>query len=490
MSTLEDIVEMIRGLGEQIVEIKNEQKANNETLQKMDARLVALEQKSAPSSRSPSPSSSKHSEEKKTTSFEVPSPSRATYTTLPREEEDMFGPTGLPFTPAPSKRDSKASDREKPRRETIHIRNVRNAEAGSQRPVVHGILPSHDHITCKKLTVYTFYKFWEEVMIYERRERTTLPVTTMLDEAVRNRLIANDRRHLNEENFYDLSHHELYDVMQKDFAPMDRIDFMKLLEANVEFTFSAHFRPTPEYFKPFHDAILLYSSRFIKIFEILAHQRADDQVLPPCNDKPGGLVKAFVSKIPFEYGTRLLLLLDKRSWDDIYQFLKDFMRIVDAHKDDAEASRKLRRCFGGTQYEAKKFDQKLQHLQQLQALPALPEDRDDDRDDALAAAEEELEEDIDAMLAALQQPSGREPFNKSAGPRDPLVCITKLLYGTCSKAGCSYSHKEDLVAKKRVQFMDLIQKQIAAAKPSSAQRQPFPQRAAVIQDVYDDDEEY
>jgi hypothetical protein len=215
-------------------------------------------------------------------------------------------------------------------------------------------------------------------------------------------------------------------------------------------------------------------------------------VIPRCDNKEGGLVKAFVSKIPFEYGTRILLLLDKNKWDNIYKFVSDFTTIVDEHKEYADAARRLRRMFGGTQYEAKKFEQKLQHLQQLQSLPGDPTERDQDWQDALVASAEDLDDELDGMIAALQQQShGREPFkkeppDKSALPRDPLVCITKLLYGTCSKATCSYSHKEDLIAKKRVQYLDLIQKQITAAKPSAAQRQPH--RVSVLDDNYDDDE--
>lgn len=321
-------------------------------------------------------------------------------------------------------------------------------------------------------------------MIYEVKEKTTLPVTSLIEPFVREHLIAGHRDWLTDAKFFDLSHQELYDLMQEDFKPDDRIDFMRLLESNVEFVFSAHFRPTPEYFKPFYDAVLLYGTKFRKIYEILAYNCEDVSILPPCTNKPGGLVKIFVTKIPFEYGTRLLLLLNKDRWDDLYIFLKEFMSIVEEHRSDGERARKLRRAFGGTQYEAKKFsvEQKLQHLQQMQTLPADAREHDEDWNDALAVATEDLDEELDTMLAALQQPPG-----KNTPPRDPLVCITKILYGTCTKAGCAYSHKEDMVAKKRVQYMELIQKQIAAAKPSMAQRHQ-PARVSVMEDIYDDPE--
>jgi hypothetical protein len=515
---MDQVMEALLALRAQIDEIKTEQqsliattKANTEKLDQIDARLVVVENRSRAPSRSPSPPP-RHAEEKKTSFEDAPPSPPAGPLAVEHEEENFYGPTGLPNTPAPKKSAPKGSapkdtgskgDTKSPddtigadrstRRDTMHVRSVRKAVANSQRPVVHGILSSYDHIRLKKLNIYTFFKFWEDVLIYEQREQTLLPVTTLIDDQVRGQLISKNRSVLDDAKFFELTQEELYDLMQKTFAPEDRMEFYDKLRDNVEFVFSAHFRPTPEYFQPFYDALILYSARFLKIYEILAHKRANDSVLPRADNKESGTVKLFVTKIPFEYGTRLLLLLDKNRWDDIYLFISDFTSIVDKHKECAEAARKLRRMFGGTQYEAKKFEQKLQHLQQLQALPVDPAEHDQDFHEALTAAAEELDDEIDGMIAALQHPPqhGREPFkkepyDKSALPKDPLVCITKLLYGTCTKATCSYSHKEELIAKKRVQFIDLIQKQLAAAKPSAAQRQPH--RVSVVDDIYDDDQ--
>ncbi len=488
---MEDIAAMLRSMSEQIGDIRTETKANTEKLDNIDARLVVLEQKSRPPSRSTSPPA-QSAEEKKTAFEDSSSPgSKDSTGALLREtdEENFFDAAGLPFTPAPAKAKPKSDRQPPPRRDTIHFRSVRKAEEVSQRPVVHAALSSYEHITIKKLTLANFYKFFEAALLYQQREHVTLPLPTMVDEVVRNQLISKNRDRLDEPIFFQLSHEELYDLMQKTFAPTDKMDFLEKLTKNVDFIFTPHFRPTPEYFQPFYDALIMYSNRFLKIYEILAHKRATDDVIPRCDNRENGLVKLFVGKIPFEYGTRLLVLLDKTKWDQIYAFIKDFTATLDKHRDIAEEARKLRRMFGGTQYEAKKFDQKLQHLQQLRAQPGDTEELDDAWHEALASLAEEVEDELTDMIAALQQPHGRapfkkEPYDKGALPKDPLVCITKLLYGTCTKAGCSYSHKEDLIAKKRLQFMDLIQKQLAAAKPSAAQREPH--RVSLVEDIYDD----
>jgi len=414
-----------------------------------------------------------------------------------------FDATGLPITPAGkgAKSDAAKSGGEdlgktkdgnntkKPdRRETLHLHSMKVSETVSQLPLVHGVLASSDHIRYKKSSIRNFFEFWELVNEYELRERTTLPVNTLIEKTVREHLISTDRNKLGTGKFYTLDREELYNLMQEQFRPADKLDFMKQLENNVDFVFSAHFRPTPEYFKPFYDALLLYISNFTKTFEILSYGSDDLKLnVPRCDSKPGGLVKAFVGKIPFEYGTRVLQLMEDTKWSTLLDFIRDFQKIMDQHKDDAERARKLRRTFGGTQYEAKKFEQKLQHLQALRAESA------DDFEDVREAAEleaEELNEELDDMLAAaMQQPRGKDfpkktPYDKDAPQRDPLVCITKLLHGTCTKVPCNYSHKEDMVAKKRLEFLDLIQKQIAATKP---QRTFPPHKVAVLENSYEDE---
>ena len=325
------------------------------------------------------------------------------------------------------------------------------------------------------------------------RENTTLPVTTLIDPQVREHLVSSDRVGLGNGKFFKLSRTDLYGLMQTQFRPSDKLDFMKQLEDNVEFNFSTHFRPTPEYFKPFYDALQLYISKFSKLYEILTHGASQPAlVIPRCDNKPGGLIKAFVLKIPYEYGTRVLQLMTTERWTDLYAFFKDFNQIADAHKLDGEAARKLRRCFGGTAYESKKFEQKLQHLQELRQVP--DDLHDEHFADAMVAEAEELDEELDTMLAAAMQqprgkgPFGKPPFDKNAPPRDPLVCLSKLLHGVCSKpmGTCNYSHKEDLIHKRRLEFIDLIHKQLSAAKSSAATQRV--QKIVPLEDSYEDEE--
>lgn len=407
----------------------------------------------------------------------------------------MFGPTGLPVTPAPGRGPRQEKRDRIDRRDTIHLREVKAAEAEARAPVYHAVLAPHDHITYVKSNLQAFFKFWDAITLYEQQEGTRINAATKIARSVQEHLISKDPRRLGNGQFYRLPRDELYLIMQADFRPSDRLEFMKLLEANVDFEIvPSNYRPTPDWYRPLYDALLAYAMKFTKVYEILICGIRDDRVLsktilPPVNNKEGGLVKAFVVKIPFEHGTRILKLLQVEKWDTLYLFIKEFKEAVNQNLEDSMRARKLRRTFGGTQFEAKRFEQKLQHLQELTVLPHDAIEQDQYWEEALDAERADAEAELDMMLAAaMQQPQRKPTYEKGAAQRDPLVCITMVLHGSCTKAGCKYSHVEAEVVKKRREFLDLIQKRLAGAP--APQRPHVPQRLAMVEDIYDEDDQY
>lgn len=481
---------------QELSDFRSQQIAHNNataaTMQNIDTRLTVLEVKSRPAS--PGPSRAEETARKATF---APSPASAKPDKEVREETPYYHQgTGLPITPAPGKNDQSAGaakeDKHYDRRDTMHLRSLVQLETTSQFPTVHQTASSFAHITYTRSSVKSFFKFWEDIARYEMKEQAGLKnVHGLIDESVVNALIATDRTRLDNGKFYKLTRSDLYELMQSAFRPMDKIDFSKKLEANVEFTFQSNYRPTPEYFQFFYNALLLYISKFTKVFEILICGCTDRKsVLPRCDNKPGGLVKIFVEKVPFEYGKNVLRLFDVDKWNDYYAFIKAFTERIEEHYGDGERARKLRRCFSGTHYEAKKFDEKVQALQQLSAAPPHPSISEDDHEDMVQIEGEQLDQELDALLAAMQQPNSKGPspkpsFDKNA-PREPMVCIGKLLKGVCTKAQCNFSHKEEDINKKRHEFLKLINEQLAASR-SSAAAQRVHNIAPLVEDRYDDD---
>lgn len=358
---------------------------------------------------------------------------------------------------------------------------------------MHSMVAKHDHITYTKPGVKNFLEFWEAINEFEQKHNTRLPVCAMISLQVREMLISKDHNRYGNGKFMKLEREELYMLMQSQFRPLDKLEFIAALTKNVDFEISANYRPTPEYFVPFYDALLRFTSKFIEVYEILVIGIEDMNIVPRVDNKEGGLVHIFIGKILFEYGTRIIRLMGVTKWDTLRAFTKQFRVYVDAGKQQSDAARSLRRTFGGTRYEAVDREQKFKRLQQLCAMQVSADNQDPDLDEAVEAAWEEFADDITDMLAVVnhKQPQKKPAFDKD---RAPLVCITKILHGVCNKPGCTYVHREDLVAQKRLEMLGLLEKQIAAQKDRGAPHRAAPQRAAAVEDAfhdtYDDDANY
>jgi hypothetical protein len=202
---------------------------------------------------------------------------------------------------------------------------------------------------------------------------------------------------------------------------------------------------------------------------------ADDNedCIPDCKNKEGGLIKIFIDKIPYEYGTRLMSTMMDTKFGDLHAFLKSFYARVEEHKEQHNAYLRLCQSFGGTAWIAKKSAAKVSGMvhDDLHAIYDVAEEACDTaqrRADESYAEEEPAEKpradhegaDFDEHLQAMQ----------GTPHQDPLVCFTKLLKGSCTKVGCKFSHREDLVAKTREVYIRMMQErqrdQPTAHKPS------------------------
>lgn len=495
-TTIEDALRLLYEQGQQtnltMQQMQAQQAAFNESMtQKMDnieTRLVALETKSRP----PTPPARAMDVEPRVTFPATPPASPAVEPAATAPETPMFGATGLPVTPAPGKAALPERAARPERRETMHLRELKDSEARAQVPVMHSVMAKYDHITYTKPGVKNFQEFWHAISQYEELNNTKLAPCAMIDFHVREKLISKDYARYGNGKFMKLTREELYTLMQSQFRPGDKLEFIASLTKNVDFEISANYRPTPEYFMPFYDALLQFTSKFIQVYEILIVGIEDMNIVPRVENKEGGLVQIFVGKIPFEYGVRIIRLMGASKWETLRVFTKQFRVYVEAGKQQSDAARSLRRTFGGTRYEAVDREQKFKRLQQLCSMQVAGDTEDPDLDAAVEAAWEEFADDIANMLAVVnhKQPQKKPAFDKE---RAPLVCITKILHGVCNKPGCSYVHREDMVAQKRLEMLGLIEKQIAAQKDRGAPHRAAPQRAAAVEDAFVDsydDEEY
>lgn len=419
------------------------------------------------------------------------------------DESSLFGPTGLPKTPKPGKEPPANHNRgSRSRRQTLHVRNLESAAKKAQAPLLYGTIGSHDHIKYTKSNIRNFIKFWRAVRTYMLRWGVLPPIAALIEDTIVERFIASDYAKFGDGKFGDLPLVDIYTIMQAEFRPVNRKNFIDKLKDNVDFEFTSHYRPSSEYFIPFYDALLVYIASFTEVFDILRFKVTAEEepyLMPRCDNKQGGLIKLFLSKIPYEFGDNILFNLLDQHWKSLPAFFTEFRKSLDVCKAHSESARRLRSLFSGTQYESKKHEQKLQHMQTMRESSPSPEPALEERCDDCDPDELQDAEEVDTMLAAAMYPlrskdAPQRPRSgtKAApqGAREQLPCFAKLENGVCNDKQCTYSHNEELLARKRQEKIDKLMKTQAASRGTGGPRAPAPQKFSNLQDAPDDEEYY
>jgi hypothetical protein len=272
---------------------------------------------------------------------------------VPTEEDSQELPSDVEYNPTKKELDFKTLPKtpapaERSRRTSLFERQADANERYAVTPVVQAIQPKYDHIRLSAVTVSQTFKFFHEVNHYEMQVGVKLPVTTMVEDKVRELIIARNPE-LTETKFYQLKVKDLFRYVQDLIKPTTIVDFREKLERNIEFVMPKGYSPLPTDFHVFYNALLIYRARFRKVYELLAYDNEDN--CPECTNKEGGLIRSFLNPIPFEYGTRVMVQMgSKRKFSEIHEFLTAFYKYVEIHREQNRAAVQLRQAFGGTEY--------------------------------------------------------------------------------------------------------------------------------------------
>lgn len=297
-----------------------------------------------------------------------------------------------------------------PPRESILKRIAKQSEEPRNTVQYTEPRPSYSHIKLTDLKVTSVKKFINQVVDYQTVYGIPLPVTNQIDEKIRETLLSRNKG-LTSQKFHSLDVSSVIDLLQELIRPRTVLEFTKALERSVYFPdLPRNYTPTPVNFQLFYDAILEYKKNFLTVFEILAEH--NKKHIPPLKYNDGGLLKLFVDKIPFNYGTSFIKGKKSRTYENIYDFLRRFSKSLDKHYDTALESRSMQQNFGGTAYFSnaakntsahnqpppKRFDNRSRHTapsrQRLNFLDQSDIDIEDELSAALgfsAALEEESE---------------------------------------------------------------------------------------------------
>lgn len=372
------------------------------------------------------------------------------------------------------------------RRTTMLARNIAAAEAESVRLVMQQTQPDFSHIHLTYLSVKSVSAFSSAYSAYELVHGIKLGVQTRVSETVMTQILARTKG-LTEVQYHTMSNEVLLELLRRLVMPKSKLEFREQLIRNIDFEVPSSFKHSAADFKPFYNALLLYQKVFLRFYEVMAPNNMEN--IPDCKNKEGGLIKIFIDKIPYEFGTRTYQTLADTRFNDIYAFLKAFYEKVELNRQRHQGFLDLKQTFAPAFN--KKSASALSNMVHEKSTPDLEEwptqcsaeaedsslpdlDRSDD--------EEEFAGDFAAMaaptpaprlevVAAMRAPPQASRAHQDNSQREPLACFAKLLQGKCTKAGCNFSHDEAVISKTRESYIRMMQeRQRESGKPNVLRR--------------------
>jgi hypothetical protein len=363
----------------------------------------------------------------------------------------------------------------KTRRDSFLHKMVEAAEKPRHKVTYTRTQPAYDHIQLTEMKLRSVIKFVDDVNAYQVSHGITLPVASLISEKVRDDICA-QHPGMTIVKFLSCKAKDVIRLIQEECRPISKLQFQEALKKHTYFDIPHNYVPTSSAFKPFRDALLSYRRKFLRAFEIMAQDNEEN--VPQCDDKEGGLIKIFVEKIPFSYGKKIInSWAKKRRFPDIYAFLKKFFAVVKEHYGAYEKSLLVSQHFEGTEIVAagkplvrptqlspstSRFPSKIPS--RTHRLSALDEDSvssADPEDNAAAtlvstkATLDPPDEISDGEFNAAFQSA--LTVKDSKGP--PNGCFQMLFNGTCAHTGdCSYSHDHATLHKCYLHYSELLNK--------------------------------
>lgn len=218
------------------------------------------------------------------------------------------------------------------RRETIIDKIASQADRSKNNIIMYQQQPSFDHIQLSKLTCFHVLRFVGEIVDYQDRFNITIKPTQLVTTQVKSIIIAhNSNRGITELNFSNLSTKEFLLALQRATRPLDRTQFYNNIMKNVDFQIPRNYHPSPIYFRPLYDALQIYRTDFTRYYEFMRDKKGKN--VPKIENKQNGLIKLFLSKIPFGYGDKIFQKLKSNKFTDFSDFLNEFYKKVEQQYD-------------------------------------------------------------------------------------------------------------------------------------------------------------
>ena len=256
---------------------------------------------------------------------------------------------------------------------------------------------------------------------------------------------------MSETLFYGLKLESIAKLARLHFKPTDKHDFDYKLSRNITFP-EMH----PKYeisvvnFGPFHEALLIYRESFERIFDFLSLDNMEN--VPSCDNKKGGIVAAFIGKIPRKYGELVLQAIGRQRFESVKEMLDAFYKEVEKHRRISREARPLYLNLNS----AKKDINESKQSGSSERLPSennykknLNNMFEDNNEEIIYMEENEelnqvtYDEEVTRVNKIQTQTSSAIPLSENKNERG---CIRQLFTSDCpSGSRCKYSHDEKIL---------------------------------------------
>jgi hypothetical protein len=175
--------------------------------------------------------------------------------------------------------------------------------------------------------------------------------------------------------------------------------------------------------------------------------------IPRVEDKEGGLIRCFLSKIPFNIGRQMFKRMDEpdRKFTSITHFLTSFFRKLEEDFETFNRAKGLAKILLSSDPKSAQSDRLVQKIHAMNSTSV----------QLVSELVENLESDhpIDSLNFVSKPPSNPSSANKKfsentsnrlASGSTVGACYKKAIHGKCEYSGCTYSHSQaDLEQKNR-----------------------------------------
>jgi hypothetical protein len=209
------------------------------------------------------------------------------------------------------------------------------------------------------------------------------------------------------------------------------------------------------------------------LFDFMATDNA--QNVPKCNQKDGGLIKIFLAKIPFGYGTRKMSEFSDRRFTELDDFISAFAKAV-----ERDYSQSLKAVAVNNNFDSQKPNivinrshpipvKRVYNIEHLDEEEVIEKELDhDERSETSVLVEEAYretvvepvvdaddEQDLNAFSGNPKTPASA-PITKTDGSH---ACFGQLFEGKCNRPGkCTFSHEFAALKKAYHYYADKVDK--------------------------------